>query len=194
METGNSLVGTRQYNTKTDASEPDPSDGNSSASVLTTLSKALQQHLSDSALKPGIELKLSDNTLIIRLDSSIAYASGSGYLQPKAEDYIRQMAAFLVEFPGNITVVGHTDNLPVVNDLYRNNVDLSLARAQAVAEVLSSKLSERTVSISGKGDSEPIASNETQDGRAKNRRVEILVMHGKPTKKHLKLTPGAKKE
>ena len=72
---------------------------------------------------------------------------------------------------------GHTDNLPIHSDRFRSNFELSTARAAAVAEALmqASRISPSRFALSGYGEFRPAASNATTEGRAKNRRVDIVV-------------------
>jgi chemotaxis protein MotB len=80
---------------------------------------------------------------------------------------------------GVIEIVGHTDNVPVHNSVYGSNEALSLARAQAVVKFFVTLLGmdEKSFKPIGKGDTMPVATNDTIDGRIKNRRVEIVI-HG----------------
>jgi chemotaxis protein MotB len=79
---------------------------------------------------------------------------------------------------GIVKIEGHTDNVPVgFSSRYRSNWDLSSARSAAVADYIlgSTNLQPGNVSVAGFADSKPIASNDTTDGRARNRRIEVLV-------------------
>jgi type VI secretion system protein ImpK len=109
------------------------------------------------------------------------FASGSDRIAPRFMEVVKRIRAGLAlhqpNIGGDIIVVGHTDNVPIRRSLrFQDNYDLSLARAASVAKVL---LEEPGITSSiekaGKGASEPIADNGTREGRAKNRRVEILI-------------------
>lgn len=179
LEAGDSLLGTRQYQQAPASDQAANKDKKPPPEALFTLTRRLQKSFDGVSGESGVNFDLQSNVLKIQIDSTIAYASGSGFLQPKAERFLHELSSLLVDIPGSIDVVGHTDNLAVENDLYQNNVHLSLARAQAVANVLSHNLPERTIAISGKGDSQPIASNSDISGRTLNRRVEIIITHGR---------------
>lgn len=185
LGTGNSLLDTRQFEPQKDTFANDsqaPED-------LQTIQRQLVKHFDAQGQHSDISMTLNSNLLTIRLSNQTAFASGSGFLQPRAESYIKQIAAFLLEFPGRIEITGHTDNQPVDNDLYNSNVELSVARAKAVADVMSPLMGERTITISGKGDAEPLQSNDSPEARALNRRVEILVFHGNAATASLSLSP-----
>jgi len=74
-------------------------------------------------------------------------------------------------------VIGHTDNVkPKVSSAFKSNFDLSVARAKSVEAVIGKSLTDPTrIQVEGKGDLEPIGDNKTADGRAQNRRVEIMI-------------------
>ena len=79
--------------------------------------------------------------------------------------------------PGPILVTGHTDNIkPRPTSAFKSNYDLSVARAKSVEAVLAKSLSDPTrIQADGKGDLDPVADNKTEQGRAQNRRVEIMI-------------------
>ena len=88
------------------------------------------------------------------------------------------MGDALVDYDDNIiTIEGHTDNVPINTARYPNNMMLSLYRAYSVFDFFVSEkgFSEKSMSSSGRGDAVPIATNDTPEGRAQNRRVEIKV-------------------
>ena len=87
------------------------------------------------------------------------------------------LAEVLNSEPGPIKVIGHTDNIPLSGrGRFKDNYELSVARAQSVADRLQGALTVPTrVFVEGKGDLEPIADNSARDGRAQNRRVEIMI-------------------
>ncbi|CAN0603541.1 unnamed protein product, partial [Ectocarpus sp. 12 AP-2014] len=79
--------------------------------------------------------------------------------------------------PGQIIVAGHSDNIPIRTVRFPSNWHLSLARASSVAKILTGYLSDPgRLSVDGRADNEPIASNDTAQGRAENRRIEIILI------------------
>lgn len=121
----------------------------------------------------------------VRLLGSDVFASGSDVLQPGYERVIGRIAQALDDRPGAITVVGHTDNVPVGGGRFASNQELSEARAASVARLLAQRLREpREIKVEGAGATRPIADNATREGRARNRRVEIQVARatGEPAK------------
>lgn len=115
------------------------------------------------------------STVIIQSDK--LFDSGSSSVNPAIIPLLYRIADALNQLPGQVLITGHSDNAPIRSARYPSNWHLSKARAEAVTEVLKQKLQEpeRTI-IEGKSDLEPVASNKTREGRAKNRRVEITLL------------------
>ncbi|MCX8071482.1 MAG: OmpA family protein [Candidatus Binatia bacterium] len=118
-------------------------------------------------------LRREQERLDVALSTDILFASGSATLQPGARDKIRQLAAVLNRYPRTyIQVIGHTDS----RGSEESNLELSRRRAQAVAEELvSAGVSASRITTFGRGASSPVATNDTPEGRAMNRRVEIVI-------------------
>ncbi|MCV2886091.1 MotB family protein [Aestuariibacter sp. AA17] len=125
--------------------------------------------------------------LIIRISEQGTFASGSGFLQPAFKPILRDIAEVLMTIPGKIIVSGHTDSIPVNNELFEDNLALSSARAVAVARTLSANADLPFIQANGLASSEPLASNRSSAGRALNRRVEIAITQGKPEQTHISL-------
>lgn len=105
------------------------------------------------------------------------FRSGEDQVNDVANLKIEKLISELMLFPDNlISVEGHSDSLPT-GKIHRNNMDLSIRRARAIANLLIERgIARDRISISGYGDTRPIESNNTEDGRAKNRRVEVKLM------------------
>ncbi|WP_394136140.1 flagellar motor protein MotB [Aliivibrio fischeri] len=143
-----------------------------------TIKKALEREISEGA----IEVENLGQQLVIRIREKGAFPAGSAFLQPKFRPLIRQIAELVKDVPGIIRVSGHTDNQPLDSELYRSNWDLSAQRAVSVAlemERVKGFESDR-LRVRGMASTEPLVSNKTAEGRARNRRVEISIMQGKP--------------
>lgn len=118
----------------------------------------------------------SGQSIIIRVGSFALFPSGQATVLPTFAPIAEKIAAALENEPGDIRIIGHTDNVRIVTARFPSNFELSVERARAVAAILKPKLSSADrIRTEGKGDSMPIASNETAEGRAKNRRVEISI-------------------
>ncbi len=122
--------------------------------------------------------------ITIEIQGSLLFESGDATLMEEAKPIISRIGDILKQYIGyRVEVIGHTDSVPQVKAPYYNNDILSTWRALSVAEYLAStegkNLGWENVYYVGRGDHEPVASNETEDGRAKNRRVEIRLYNQK---------------
>jgi type VI secretion system protein ImpK len=116
------------------------------------------------------------NRIIIRVGNIILFDSGSATVLPQFKPVAARVAAALDKEPGWIQVVGHTDNSPIGTVRFPSNYALSIERAKNVAALLSVGLAKPgRLQTDGKGETAPVADNKTPEGRARNRRVEILI-------------------
>ncbi len=131
-------------------------------------------------VKDGIVTVLTkDNTVIVRLAGVGMFASGSDKLKVDFLPIINRVAEALKDEKGHIVVAGHSDSSPVGSGRFKSNEALSQARADAVMNLILPVIGDPTrVIAEGHGAREPIADNATKDGRAQNRRIEILVVKG----------------
>jgi type VI secretion system protein ImpK len=118
------------------------------------------------------------NQIIIRVGNVLLFDPGSATVLEQFKPIAARVAATLEKEPGFIRVTGHTDNTPIskANVGFSTNYDLSIARAKNVAALLKQGLSKPSrLQTDGKGETAPVADNKTPEGRARNRRVEILI-------------------
>ena len=115
--------------------------------------------------------------IVIEMNNLILFASGQAEVRPEFEPVAKRVTEVLDNEPGPIIVIGHTDNVPLRSKRrFASNYELSVARAKAVEKAIVPHLTDASrVDVSGKGEDEPIADNKTREGRAKNRRVEIMI-------------------
>lgn len=116
----------------------------------------------------------------ISLSGAILFDSGSAELFNEAKPILDKLGSILKTYDKyEIKIEGHTDNVPINNSTYTSNMWLSTARATKVFEYLTTEkgLNPKTLEASGRGEYEPIATNDNEDGRAKNRRVEIKIFN-----------------
>ncbi|MEX0365893.1 MAG: type VI secretion system protein TssL, long form [Ruegeria sp.] len=124
-----------------------------------------------------VEVFQKGNTLIIRLKGSGMFGSGSDKLQDKFLEPVRRVAVALNDEPGSVIIAGHSDNVPIRSARFPSNLALSLARAKSVMKQMAGSMSDPSrLTAEGRADSEPIADNSTREGRAANRRIEVLLV------------------
>ncbi len=123
-----------------------------------------------------LSLRSDSRGVVITIPGTFLFRSGSAELKKQAYPVLDKIVAALREVPGQVSIEGHTDNVPVRGGRYSSNWELSTARAASVLHYFVSKgLDPYRFSIAGYGEYRPIATNDTEEGRAKNRRVEIVV-------------------
>ncbi len=126
-----------------------------------------------------IELEIEDDRIVLRIKEKGAFPSGSDHLEGAFKPIVQRLGNTLIGTGGTIIVAGHTDSIPIENSAFRSNWELSTARALSVAQVFfdcSNTLMPR-VHLESYAEFRPIDSNDTPEGRARNRRVEISLIH-----------------
>jgi len=144
---------------------------------------ALQAAISDvfSSYDPEqIQVEERNGKLYITMSNAVLFQSGRARMDKESAEVIAQLAEAIKTQPDlMIQVEGHTDNEPIVihKNMYKDNWELSTARSlQVVRELVENGVAAGRLTASGKGDTEPIASNDDEEGRAKNRRTEFVVL------------------
>ncbi len=124
-----------------------------------------------------VEVFQRGNTLIVRIKGTGMFGSGSDRLSQNFRAPVDRVAKALNDEPGPVIIAGHSDNVPIRSSRFPSNMALSLARAKSVMERMSDALDDPArLSAEGRADKEPIADNGTRDGRARNRRIEVLLV------------------
>ena len=124
-----------------------------------------------------VTVESSGNTLTVQISGANMFAPASDTLEPRFAEVVDRVAGALNEEGGQIIVAGHSDNIPINTARFPSNLALSLARAKFVMERISQTLVDSSrISAEGRADREPIASNDTPEGRAKNRRIEVILV------------------
>ena len=144
----------------------------------TELDAEMLKRLLDVEIKEGqIDVESTARTILIRIREKGAFSSGSALLNTSFVSVIDKIAGALAQIEGRIAVEGHTDNVPINTFAYPSNWDLSSARSVAVVRRMLdvAPLPPSRLTASGFADTRPQAINTTVDGRARNRRVEIVV-------------------
>ncbi|MBW8327767.1 MAG: flagellar motor protein MotD [Thiobacillus sp.] len=117
----------------------------------------------------------------IEINANVLFEPGRAELEPQSLEVLRAVANTLKNEPFNLEITGHTDVVPISNSVFASNWELSAVRATSVVRLLADNgiAPERLLAI-GREASKPIASNETAEGRARNRRVELMILSGLP--------------
>ena len=121
--------------------------------------------------------------IIIRINEKGSFPSGAAVLKAGFEPVMEKITAAVNESVGIVHVAGHTDNIPISTDWYRSNWELAASRSVTVAHfMLNTKGTDpERIVVQGYADTKPLVSNDTAENRAKNRRVEIIIIQEDPT-------------
>jgi|CZKU01.1.fsa_nt_gi chemotaxis protein MotB len=124
-----------------------------------------------------LKIATRNGRLVLQLPNDVLFDSGQTSLKPAGRDAITQVAQVLKTVHGrNFQVAGNTDNVPIQNARFPSNWELSTSRAVEVVKLLIARgVDPRGLSASGYGEFDPVAGNDTPDGRGKNRRIEITL-------------------
>ncbi len=152
------------------------------APSLKSLTAELEQEI-----KAGkVEVILEPRGLVVSLKETAFFPSGTDMIDPATYPIMAKLAEALKALSNPLRVEGHTDSVPIHTARFRSNWELSAARSIAMMELLCTryKIDQMRMGIVGFADNEPEASNDTVEGRAKNRRVDIVILNkyalGKP--------------
>lgn len=120
---------------------------------------------------------VTENMIRVRLQDRILFPSALSTLSPEADEPLLELSRILKDLPNPVVIEGHTDDVRLTKSAYRSNWELSVSRSNSVIELLvrDGVPPERLVAA-GYGEHRPVAPNDSPEGRARNRRVEIIVL------------------
>ncbi|MRH45021.1 flagellar motor protein MotB [Aquibacillus halophilus] len=148
-------------------------------SQLESLQQQIQTYIKKNDLAKVLGTKLTDEGLLISIENNVFFDPGSAKVKGDGHDIANEVSEFLyTDPPHQIVVSGHTDTIPVNNSEFSSNWDLSVMRAVNFMRLLlgNDKLDPQRFSAKGFGEHKPIAPNDSEKNRAKNRRVEVLIL------------------
>ncbi len=154
--------------------------------AMDALQRQLRQEISDKEVK----LEMAERGLVLTFVSEVLFDSGKAEVKPTARETLSKVASVITQKAPDrdIGIEGHTDNEPIKHSGWKSNWELSTGRATGVLHVLEQEgVDPHRMVASGYGEYRPVDSNESTEGRQKNRRVEIVIIPKKLTKKELDL-------
>lgn len=125
-----------------------------------------------------LSVQMKNGKVYVSMSDKLLFKSGSADVEAKGKDALKKLAGVLNKSANiDILIEGHTDTVPIKTPVYKDNWDLSAARATSVVRLLTNEyqLDPKRLTASGKGEFFPVASNKTPEGKAKNRRTEIIL-------------------
>ena len=150
-----------------------------------SLSTAFSDFSAKSGVENGIQVHSDTTSITISLSDNLLFDSGSADLKPGAQAVLAEVASALRGLPNEIRIEGHTDNVPVNSPDFASNWELSGERATRVLRFIlaGGGFTPRLLYMAGYGDTRPVGDNATPEGRAANRRADIVIVY--PTKEDL---------
>lgn len=145
---------------------------------LDALRKQLQLALGKEIERQEVVMKVTPEGFVVSLRELGFFNSGEATLLPGASDKIERIAAVLMQHGLDLRVEGHSDNVPIHTAEFHSNWELSTARAMAVLTLLvdRSGFDPQRISVAGYGQYRPVGSNDSEEGRRMNRRVDLVVI------------------
>lgn len=143
----------------------------------TTQLERIRAALADEIAGGSMAVDKKGEFIVIEINNLLLFDSGKADVKPEFAAVAERIAAALNPEPGPINIIGHTDNVKLRStSAFKSNYELSLARARSVEKILTPLITDPSrITVEGKGEDEPIADNSTPEGRAKNRRVEVMI-------------------
>ncbi|WP_116115055.1 OmpA family protein [Austwickia chelonae] len=145
---------------------------------LEQLKKQIDQELSGKGLKDAVQMNVDERGLVVNIiTDKVLFETGQAALRPAGTQVLDLIAPTIKNLPNRLTVEGHTDNVPIRSGAFRSNWELSQARAASVLQrLIADGLPETRVALAAYGEQRPIDTNDTEQGRSRNRRVAVVVL------------------
>lgn len=175
--------GTDGESTPSEQDKDNQNAGNGNADAENMTIEGIKQKLDKFATDNGIQTKLvssiEERGLVISIQDTLLFESGSADITPYAQSILEKIINVLAPAQNYIKVEGHTDNLPISTARFPSNWELSVLRATNVVHIMQEKIATDRLSATGYGEYRPLAKNETEAGRALNRRVDLVILRSK---------------
>jgi chemotaxis protein MotB len=143
------------------------------ARLKNSIADALKGYKSDE-----LSVYIKDGNVYVALQEKLLFKSGSDVVDPKGKEALKSLARVLNNTKDiNVMIEGHTDSIPIKTAMFKDNWDLSTARATSIVRILTKDngFNPTRITASGRGEFHPVKTNETDEGRSGNRRTEIIL-------------------
>lgn len=145
--------------------------------ALKEVQKKVMEYAKKNNLDESIRLTLNERGLVISMIDNVLFNSGEAQLTIQARSILDHVVNIIDVLPNNILVEGHTDNVPISTERFPSNWELSTSRATEVVEFLVHRnISPRRLSAAGYSEYHPVVPNDSDENRALNRRVDIVIL------------------
>ncbi|KQL32459.1 MULTISPECIES: flagellar motor protein MotB [Bacillaceae] len=164
---------------------PNKTNGNEQSSAyiedqqaLSEIQDSVDEYIAVNALEKQFATQLTDEGLLVTIRDSILFDTGEAEVNPQYRQIAEDISDLLVfDPPRHVVITGHTDNVPISSSEFSSNWELSVMRSVNFLKILvnNNTIDPLYFSAKGYGEFKPVAKNDTAEGRAKNRRVEVLI-------------------
>jgi chemotaxis protein MotB len=155
-----------------------PSISDIKSNNFASLNETLGSFAKANNLEGKVQIRSDANSITISLADNLLFDSGSADLRPGSQDVLSQVAGALKGLPNEMRIEGHTDNVPVNSADFATNWELSAARASRVLRFMREQGGlTNELFLAGYAETQPIADNSTPEGRALNRRADIVILY-----------------
>lgn len=166
---------------------PTPAQRASDAAVkrekiqMTNIARDLLKAMAPLISQGKVRVTQTSRGVSVEINASLLFAPGEAKLSPISEKALSAVGEVLNKVDNDIQVEGHTDNVPISNAMFPSNWELSAVRASSVVRLfLDNGMDEKRLVAVGHGANQPVASNDTAEGRLRNRRVQLMILSGLP--------------
>lgn len=142
------------------------------------IKKEVEEYLMTKGMMGKVQVDMQERGLVVSLNETGVFESGSADVKPEAMKVLSELAQKITQYRNPVRIEGHTDNVPISSRTYPTNWELSSTRATNMARVLTDKfgVAPGKVSATGYGEYRPKTANDTPAGRARNRRVDLVIL------------------
>lgn len=164
-----------------DISLEDIEQGIGEKSPYSILVDQIQEIIDKNALTDSVKVREEDSGVVLQLSENVLFDLGKADLKPESIKVLDIISTLIPSISNEIMVQGHTDNIPISSDTYKSNWELSTARAITVLRyfIETKGFDPTRFSATGYGEYKPLVDNSTEENRAINRRVDILIVQQK---------------
>lgn len=154
----------------------DPGPSAEAQDQLRKMGDQIEHAMGDLIARKLVTIKRGRNSIEVQLRTDILFSSGSADISVSAVPVLDRLAAVLKNSPNKLRVEGHTDNVPIHTSTFPSNWELSAARAASVVHLFTDDgVAGTRLSVAGFGEFQPLAGNDSAEGRNQNRRVSLIV-------------------
>jgi chemotaxis protein MotB len=141
--------------------------------------QVLSEELKEEIASGKIQIVMQPRGLVVSFAQAALFPSGQDEISADSYESLKKVAAAIQKLPNPVRLEGHTDSIPIKTARFHSNWELSAARSIALLDLMSGKFGvpRDRLSIAGYADNAPVASNDTEAGRARNRRVDVVILN-----------------